>query len=253
VRRPTTIVCLAFVSALLVTGLARAEGGASISAAPSLVSGQQEFGSLSTSYTGQHCDERVYRSWWLMPVTSGDVLQIDWEAQASGAVLSLFAPGTTDFNYPTTQPVASGGLNTNLKAELTYQAVRAGVMPVEFSSGSGCAGPGAGPYSVTVYVTHSLSVSLRRILSLHRTGALTVTVHNVEGGAVGNPEPKVQVQLRERGSWRSIGTASVSNSVAVIHYTIPTSLRRQKVTLRALATGPGYRPTSSRQFQVRVL
>lgn len=64
---------LAVVSFVLtVAASAQAEGGAGIATAPTVAFGQQEFGTLSTP--NAQC---VYASWWLLPVVTGDTIQID--------------------------------------------------------------------------------------------------------------------------------------------------------------------------------
>lgn len=102
-----SFLCSALMGAVLVASLgatiAWAEGGTSIAAAPAVTYGQQEFGNLS-SQVEEYC--KHYRSWWTLPVTAGDLVQIDWEAQGAEVDLNLFEAGTTDFNFPQTSTVA---------------------------------------------------------------------------------------------------------------------------------------------------
>jgi hypothetical protein len=88
---------------------------------------------------------------------------------------------------------------------------------------------------------------------LHRRGTLMIGVHNPEGGPIESPGVRVAVQIKGPGSWRTIGMASVAGGLAVVHFTIPGYERHRIVTLRALATGPDYTPTSSLHQKVRTL
>ena len=246
-RRTATVILLVYVLGLAVVVSAHAEGGSSIASAPTIALGQQEFGKLASHDMGG-CG-----TWWLLPATSGDAIQLDWEVADHRVVLSLYAPGTNDFNYPQTQPLANGQVNGNGKAELTYIAQQTGNMPL-FLRDPGCSGSAVpGPYSFTVYATHALNVALPNTRALHRTGTLTVAVHNPEGGPINDPGVQVELQIAGRGGWQRIGGATVANSAATVAFKVPARLRRQHVTLRALAHGAGYAPASSRHLKVRTL
>jgi hypothetical protein len=246
-RRTATLILLVSVLALAVVVPAHAEGGSSIASAPTIVPGQQEFGKLASHDMGG-CG-----TWWLLPATSGDAIQLDWEVGDRWVVLSLYAPGTNDFNFPQTRPLANGQVNGNGKAELTYTAQQTGNIPL-FLRDPGCYGSGVpGPYSFTAYITHALNLALPNIRALRKTGTLTVAVHNPEGGPINDPAVHVELQITGRGGWQRIGVATVANSAATIAFKVPARLRRQHVTLRALAHGTGYAPASSRHLKVRTL
>jgi hypothetical protein len=194
----------------------------------------------------------------LLPTIAGDAIQIDWEALNGGVTLNLLPAGTTDFNFPQATPLTSGGLSAaNNKGELKYQAAGAGNVPVEFivrDGGGGSCGrvfQAPGPYNFTLLVTHALNLALPNVGTLRPAGALTVAVHNPEGGPINDPAVRVEVQIKGRGSWYTIGVAGVTTSAAVVPFKIPRRLRHQHVTLRALANGVGYGPASSSHLKVR--
>lgn len=230
---------------------ARAEGGSSIASAPPVTYGQQEFGNLSVAiFKGDYCEVVPYRSWWTLPVTAGDSLHIDWEAQDNSTDIHLFASGSTDFNFTSTQPVASAVLQNNLKDELAYQATQTGTMPLEFLAYGWCPQTPPGPYSFTAYVTHAVRLGLPRLSRLH--GSVQVGVHTPAGTPITDPELTITIQSLYHGHWHSLGTASPSNGLATLALFIPASLRGHHLTLRATAHGPDYQPTSSATERVRV-
>jgi hypothetical protein len=237
---------------LVVAPASYAEGAASIAAAPTVVPGQQEFGSLSTYFEPPNYPEN-FVSWWLLPLTAGDSVQVLWEGRAEDYV-RLFPPNTTDYN----QSHATRLINTFLqggytKNEAKYEATETGAFPLQFIHNVQGGKTGFGPYNFTVYVTHALNVALPHVAVLHRSGTLTVPVHSPEGGPISNPAVQVEVQIKGHGSWQTIGVAAVANSAAVIQFKVPTRLRHQHVTLRALAHGTGYSPASSSHLKVRTL
>lgn len=210
-----------------------------------IVFSQQEFGSL-VSHNAGGCT-----GWWLLPLTVGDAVQIDWEVSTDPWIeLFVYPPGTSDFNYPQTSVIEQQHVNSNNKAELTFVSSVSGDAPLRVSD-PGCHDndvPGA--YSFTANVTHALSLGLPHLTSLARTGKLAVGVHNPAGGPIENPAVLVELQVKGRGPWVTIGVAAVSNSSATITYSIPKSLRHRHIALRALAHGTGYQPTSSTHLKV---
>lgn len=227
-------------------GSAHAEGGTSIAAAPAVAYGQQEFGTI-VSHDAGGC-----RAWWLLPMTTGDHLSIDWETSTDPYVkLFLYAPGTTDFNYLQTNGVGYQTLNSNSKAEFTFTAPTTGTFPLWLTD-VGCRGNVApGAYSLTAYVTHVLNVFLPHIGNLHSKGTVTVAVHDPAGGPIESPMVKVELQIKGRGGWHAIGAAPVSQSAAAIRYSVPRSLRHQRVAVRALAAGIGYLAVTSMHIKAR--
>ena len=248
-RRLACNVLLASMLLLAISASANAEGGASIAAAPALVVGQQEFGTLATP--DAHC---VYASWWLLPVIAGDTIQIDWEVHNEGVHLHIWPPGTNEFNFETRESLKLVP-NTNLKTESTFQATQTGDMPMRFAvAEEQCPTVGVpGPYSFTAYVTHALNIALPHVATLHSKGTLTVAIHNPEGGVIDDPAVQVEVQIKGHWGWQAIGLASVADSAAIVHFKVPSRLRHQLVTLRALAHGTGYKSASSAHVKVRTV
>lgn len=246
------LICVALVAcafALTAAVSADAEGGAGIATAPTVAFGQQEFGTLATP--NAMC---VYASWWLLPVVSGDMIQIDWEVHNEGIHLHVWAPGTTEFNVETRESLKLVP-NPNLKTESTFQATQTGDMPIRFAiAEEHCPSVNVpGPYSFTAYVTHALNGALPRVGVLRRRGALTVGVHNPEGGPIASSGVHVAVQIKGPGPWQTIGTATVVSGAAVVHFAVPGYERHRLVTLRAIANGPEYASASSSHLKVRTL
>jgi hypothetical protein len=227
-----------------------AEGGASIAAAPAVVYGQQEFGSLSQGPNENGCVP-LYRSWWTLPVMTGDEVTVDWETQDSNVYLHLYPPGTTDFTFPQTNPVAESFLNDNLKAELTYLAPQTGSLPLEFFANSDC-GVVPGPYAFTAYVIHSVRLFIAHRGRLPLSGTMAVGVHTPVGEPISDPNLQVMLEIKSRGHWYTAGTATPVNGLANIAFRLSAKLRHQHVSLRAVAHGSAYRAASSSAMRVRV-
>jgi hypothetical protein len=238
--------------------LAYAEGGTSIATAPTVVPGQQEFGNLvNGAVVGCRGEggERTNNAWWLLPVTVGDHVVVDWEGSfSSRGGLVVYPVGTTDFNYPQTAHVLVQQLNGNGKNEATLTVKQSGTMPMLITSSlysNLCGTPG--PYSFTASFTHALNVALPHVRSLQPKGHITVAVHNPEGGTIGNPSLHVELQAQHiGGAWQTLGSAIVSNSAAIITYTAPRRFAKQMMMLRAIARGSGYITTASRSARMRV-
>lgn len=248
-HRLIRITLVAFTLLSAAAASASVEGGMGIATAPTVAFGQQEFGNLATP--DAHC---VYASWWQLPVVTGDTIRIDWEVHDEGIHLHVWAPGTTEFNFETRESLKLVP-NANLKTESTFPATQTGDMPIRFAIAEPhCPSVSVpGPYSFTAYVTHGLSLALPHIAAMHNKGALAVAVHNPSGGPINDSAVQVQLQIKGRGGWQTIGLASVANSVAAIRFNVPTRQRHRYVTLRALARGAGYAPTSTAHLKVRTL
>ncbi len=241
---------VALVLLLVMPTHALADGSASIAGAPTVVFGQQEFGNLGTYVAPPNYPGNCI-SWWALPLTAGDSVQILWEA-SPGDYLRLYSPKTTDFNY---QAHGERLINSYLdegitKSEATYEATETGPYPLDLirAGEKGC-----GPYNFTVYVQHALVVALPHISTLRRSGTLAVAIHTPEGGVVTNPALEVLLQIKGRGAWVTLGHASVAGSVAAVRYSLPRRLRHQRATLRAIAQGPGYKPAVSTHAKVHTL
>ena len=256
-RRLTCIVLLVFASTVAVATSAYADGGPSIAAAPTVAVGQQEFGNLSTYIEPPNYPGNAI-SWWALPLTIGDSVAMQWEAQLAATYLRLYGPTVTDFNlYSLGTEGRLIDTNTSFdaeKSENTYKATGSGDYHFYFEhpvhSGEARS---YGSYSFTVHITHALSLGLSHVGALRHRGRLTVAVHNPEGGPINDPTVQVELQIKGRGSWQRLGTGTASNSAAVIAFSVPARLRHQHVTLRALARATGYSPASSLNLRARTL
>src|ERR1019366_3599403 len=113
-----------------------------------------------------------------------------------------------------TKPLASTtGLHDNLKSEFSYTSVVTGAAPLAFRDevAHGCEEVCTTPvaFNFTVSITHALTLSVPRARTLHRSGHLTVGVHDPSGGPITDPAVHVELQLKGRSHWRKIGLAAV--------------------------------------------
>lgn len=256
---------LVLVLSLVASDSAWAEGGQSIAGATPVAYGQQEFGNttggaaeaidFSEGCNGGY-DDSATRSFWSLPVVAADVVTIDWEVQTSLTCLQVYPVGTTDFTLDkrtnccsdATAPVLNESPAGNLKQESRFTATVSGAMPLIVRSFSGY----GGPYNFTAYVTHTVRLSIPRHATIRHTGVLPVAVHNPEGGPVSDSALQVSVQIKGRGPWLTVGKASVLNSVATVHLTIPVRLHRHTVSLRAIAQGSNYATATTVSQHMRI-
>jgi len=251
--RASVVLAVSVLSTLLASP-AMAEGGGTIAAAPKVVFGQQEFGNLNNggvvnvSFCGN-----VYEEFWLVPVTIGDRVSLDWEINGwdpnsdGGAEIDLFPVGTTDFTIDNVQALLQSGPNSEGKQQISWTASSSGQMVVRIAS-SCVSRPYA--YDFTAYVTHALAVSVPATHIIHTGQQLTVGVHSPDGGTVSGP--KVVLQLRLSGRWISLGSAKTVNSAARVFIRVPAHYASQSGLLRAQVSGVGYKTTSSRVERVRL-
>jgi hypothetical protein len=232
---------------------ALAEGGTSIASAPVVQYGQQAFGNLSQGPEDEssHCIT-VYRSWWTMPVMAGDLITVDWEAQDRTDRLELFPSGTTDFTFPQTNSATTSSLNDNAKAELTYTAPRTSSLPLEFHRDGYPCNMAPGPYSFTAYVVHSVRLFIAHRGRLSLSGTMTVGVHTPVGEPITDPNLQIALEIKSRGHWYTVGNATAVNGIATVPFRLSARLRRQHISVRAIAYGSAYRSASSAAIRVRV-
>jgi hypothetical protein len=229
------------VSGCLVPASALADGGSSIASAPSVVYGQQQFG--NTANGSNPIEPSQY---WLLSVTAGDLITIDWESHAYPQ-LHIYPIGTTDFSLGNAYPFKSQDV-VSVQNELVFTAPRTGAMPMEFFQWN----ESRGPYDFTAYVRHAIRLGLPRTSKLHRKATLPVSVHNAEGGVISDPALQVDVQIKRRKGWQIIGSAPVGNAIAAVKLDIPARYAGKKISLRAYAHGSGYATAASRTLRVRV-
>jgi hypothetical protein len=233
--------------------------GTSIATAQAVAFSQQEFGNTTNGrlWENGNCEEgkrKENESYWALSLVVGDELDIDWEAQQPQTKLELFPIGTTDFNLGKTAPLVQRGLNSNNKNELKYtDSTVGGSMPLIVHNAS-CEGTnGPGPYSFAVYVLHTVHAFLPRVSVVRLSGAMTVSVRNLEGGNPPGGALTVELQLAGPGGWRTIGTGTTSGASSIVHFSVPRRLRHRQTGLRALVHGHEYKSATSTQMKVRTL
>jgi hypothetical protein len=238
----------ALVALLVGAPVALADGGQTISGAPAIVSGQQEFGNTATWPADSN---GIHHSYWGLSVTAGDEVTIDWEvppaADNDNPFLRVYPSGTTDFSVDNTVPVHDQNLNSNGRNELVFSAPITGLMPLDFSADE------TGPYDFTVRVEHDVRLGLPAMTTLPLTGTVSVGVHNPDGVALSDPALIVYLQIKPKhGDWTTIGSAPASAGVATIAYTVASTLSGQKAALRAVSAGPSYVTDSTPSEKVLV-
>lgn len=231
--------------------------GTSIESAPAIVFGQQEFGNTLNGHqwnndnceTGHRTD---FESFWALNTVVGDKFVVTWEAVPQ-TWIEVFPIGTNDFNYTKAQAFLHENISSNGKGEFSFsETMNSGVLPFVVRNAL-CEPPnGPGPYNFTVRVTHALGVSLPFARVLHSRGAIKVTAHNLEGTPITDPAVQIELQIKGRGPWRTIGVGTAANPV--IAFKVPARLRHNRhVTLRALAHGSDYASASSAHLKIRTL
>jgi len=235
-----------------------ADGGPSIAGAPLVAYGQQQFGNTATGGIDRSdaCDW-IYSSNWLLPVVAGDHITIDWEIQASHTELLLYPLGINDFNVGSTGPLTTSSIDTNGRSEVVYSASASGNLPLVFTGESGglvcnVGWHDIGPYDFTAYVQHVVRLSLPRLAAVRRRASVAVAVRNAEGGVISDPGLLVDIQIRTRSAWLSVGRAAVSNGQAIVPLNIPLRYLHEILGLRAVAQGGSYLEATTRSQPVLI-
>lgn len=231
--------------AVLPTG-ALAEGASTISAAPVVVFGQQEFGDTGSGVAMRHPDGLT--QFWNLDVLTGDQITIDWEATAhTETYLYLYPPGTDDYSIEEARHVLIESEDSQGRGEADYVAKGAGTMPLAFASGGRNGHTlSASAYNFTAYVKHALVVDLPRMATLPDRKTVSVSVHNLEGGEVTDPGLTVTLEAQTVNGWKQLGRATVRASIAGIKASVPRAFRGRSIAVRATASGADYLKTSSR-------
>jgi len=228
---------------------ALATGGGSIASAPTVAYGQQEFGNTATDLPANEFANGYCYSWWLVPAITGDKITIDWtsEPDANGAYLTalwayLYPVGTTDFNFPNTNPVAEKDVNyavTGLQ-ELQYITNRDETLPLEFQAGASNCQADAGPYNFTAYVSHELVLALHAHTNrAHHSTMFSVAVHNPDGAPITGVPFVATYQLLSHGHWQKIRSGALQFTKKW------TPARRGTFqSVRVTVSGPSYRSAS---------
>lgn len=258
-RRSTGCVVLATcgLCALLLPAAAYADGGPTIAAAKPAPVSVQEFGNTANGGLGQPgCDSSTgnsYRSWWELPVLAGDQVTLDWGTQITSMAMNILPEGTTDYSLFDVSPVVSENVNDNYVNDATYTVPQDGTLPFEFKSDTGCGSP-PGPYNFIVYVQHGVVLSLPQVSTLPTSGTIAISVHNLDGAPINDPSLTVSFAIEgsNQSSYTTIGTAPVSNGVATVTYTVPSSVYGQQATIEATSSGTNYVDATSATQDVGV-
>jgi hypothetical protein len=226
---------------------ALAAGGSSIAAAPTVVYGQQEFGNTLTD-NNIHVDCHGW-SYWLLPVTAGDHLTIDFEGQGAQNE-AIYPVGTNDFNVTDTATVQEDSIGANGHQQALYTAEQSGIMPLVFyvSQAQGC-GEANGPYDFTVSVQHELVLSLSASRANRRRHQTTfgVGVDNPDGLPVSSAGLRMAVQLLIRRRWTTVATLAPAS----FSYTWPHAEWGYWQHVRVRVFGPEYLSATSRSVRVK--
>lgn len=231
-----------------------AAGGKDIASAPSVVYGQQEFGNTGVDDPGNgFCPlgsgngGDAGQSWWLLAVTAGDKVTIDFAGAEPGVPeVAVYPVGTNDFNVQLQNLGAPTGEDS--KAEYVFSAGRTGTMPLQFIN---CGdNNGTGPYNFTAYVAHKLVASLAAAGSSHRNHQtrFTVGVHNPDGVVVHDPAIHATVQVLAHHKWVTQTTVPAPGT-AVVKWSRAERGKTQSV--RVQLTGSGYLTASSQTLRVK--
>jgi hypothetical protein len=224
-----------------------------ISGAPAVAYGQQAFGNTAgagSEFGGLCWGEGRVAKFWTLTALAGDAVKIQWEHEGSAVEHMLLWPvGTDDFNVTDTRELVEDFPGDNDRSEANFIVPVSGTMPLAFLR---CADLTGGPYSFTAYVRHAVKLFVPQMNRLRRTATISVGAHTPDGGVISDPALIVDVQVRSTRRWRTVGSATVSNSVASVSLSIPRRFGGERVALRALAHGDSYRNAATRPRKVRI-
>lgn len=237
-----------YVAVIVATGVvvslptsALAAGGPTIASAPTPVYGQQEFGNTAGDGSPPTCIYCEGSSWWLLPVTVGDQVSVNFAGQPSDGAdfdLSVYPVGTTDFNVASTERyvqvanLGAGGTGTAY-GHVAFTSPANGVMPLDVGSVAS-----SGIYDFTAYVTHKLVLSIAHFSNhrLHRT-AFTITYRNPDGKPVSDRGMHGSVQVLKHHRWVQL-LAGPAGTRFTLRWTA--RMRGHKWFIREVITGGGY-------------
>jgi hypothetical protein len=219
------------VVAVVVVAGAFASGGSSISAAPTIAIGQQQFGNTASDsgHKSYGCSDTLH-SWWKLPTIAGDQVTVDFE----GGVYRIYAYSvdTTDFNVGSTQPSLDTQINSNDKGEWKFAAPVTGLMPLDFRNDNCYDEPPEGPYDFVVYIKHKLVTHLTAATSallararqaMPRTGNIAVQAFTADGKPVANREVGGTLTGYWDKAWHPLGKAVAKAGIVSVHYKLPAS------------------------------
>jgi len=258
--RMAAIVVPATLAALLMcSSSAGADGGPSIASAPTVTYGTQEFGNLNNGEAVQgSCENTQYREFWLLPVTIGDRVTVNWEIEGwmsdgSESVAGVFVlpVGTNDYNIDNANDITSQNPNSEGKNTSTFTATQTGNIVLDFKNSTyGCLNGPLFAYDFTAYVLHAMALGLPHVSSVREHQRIAVAVSSPGGGQVSGPA--VQLQLAYRGKWYVAGSATATNGVATVRLSYSRSLRGKRLRFRAVASGSSYMRATSQPESVKL-
>jgi hypothetical protein len=232
---------------------AAAGGGSTITAAPTIPVGAQQFGNtadMPTAGGSRH-------EYWKLQLTAGDHVAIDWESQqVPDDELSVYDPQTTDFTVNDAQPIAQGRVGDNGRAELTFTANVDGSWPIDFYvyDPSCCRDPVGTPYDFTVYVRHAVVLVMPAPTSVSATGSkIAVRAHLPDGQAISDTGLTLTLYGYWLKQWHVLSSASPLNGSATLPVRLSTRMRGISIQIKITASGSNYLAahTSTRTVPVR--
>jgi hypothetical protein len=230
--------------AVLLPSAALASGGAAIATAPLVAYGQQEFGNTATDDPGGSCNWNAVLtegfSWWQLPVTAGDRVTIDYQAefQNFGSLDETVYPvGTSDFDFAQTDPIdQTNDSGDGVHGQDVFTARQSGVMPLLFDN-TDCVDGGGGPYNFTTYVQHAIVLSQRHWSNRRsHTTYITLTVRNPDGAPIDSSSLRARYTLNGLSVTHAVGTGA--------HVIWSRHQRNTWQTIRVTVFGPSYQTTS---------
>lgn len=168
----------------LIPASALADGGQSIASAPTIIFGQQEFGSTATGAFLTFGCGPGYRSFWAMPVLAGDQVTIGWESPVPTTEMVVAPVGTTDANMAYSDNLVEQALVGN-KNSFAFTAPATGTIPMWFRS---CEDSGAvpGAYFFTATDQHAVVVQLQARRYIRRRAVVRAAAEMANGAPVPN-------------------------------------------------------------------
>ena len=243
---------------------ALAGGGTTIAGAPTISPGQRVFGNTGSEpvVDQAHLCGLYSGQWWLVDLRAGDRVEVTWENPAPAEQFSIcvFGAGGTDAR-PGRLITRSTRVHPPHSGGATFLAAATGVHPL-FIGHIGFINPRSGdpgPYSILTRVLHRALVYVPRLSRVTLRGKLVADVRTPEG----EPVTASGLQFRLLGIWKDkphlqpskhvLSTASPSNGVAVLPYTLPRKLAGRVIDLRVVGGGAEWQNVASPTRKVRVV
>jgi hypothetical protein len=226
---------------------AQADGGASLSTAPTVTSGS----TYSASFSSDRLSHGNTELWKVRLLLGDDLLLNAIRSRgASSFVVKVLPVGTDEATLWTKRPV----YEARLSSPVAVTASRSGTYPIAISCNTSrrCT-----TIRFSVVITHELVVHIPRSTRLSLTGTFTVVVRTPGG----NPVTGRDLIVSLYGLWRDssasvthhvLGSTKVIRGQAVFTYHLPAGLAEKTISLQAIVDGPGYRTASSALCEANV-